>query len=93
MTGPTHFGIRSSFSVLLVYLRPLFSLLFFRKLWRDFSLPGVSRWGRGFVCLLGVDLELVAEDMVPVVGEEAFEGEDLAFARLRAAEVVSVRSK
>ena len=56
-------------------------------------MPGVSRWGRGFVCLLGVGLELVAEDMIPVVGEEAFEGEDLAFARLRAAEVVSVRSK
>ena len=35
----------------------------------------------------------MAEDMVPVVGEEAFEGEDLAFARLRAAEAVSVRAK
>jgi hypothetical protein len=56
-------------------------------------LRGVSRWGRDFVCFLGVDLEFVAGDVVPVVGEEAFEGEDLAFARLRAAEVVSVRSK
>jgi hypothetical protein len=72
--------------VVLVYFRPFFSVLFFLKLWKDLSFPGVRRWGRGCVCLLEVDVVLVLED-------EAFDGEDLAFARLRATEAVSVRSK
>jgi hypothetical protein len=93
MTGPTHFGIRSSFSVLLVYLRPFFSLLFFLKFERDLSFPGMRCWGRGCGCLLDVDKVLVAKDSFLEEEDEAFEGDDMAFARLRAAEVVSVRSK
>jgi hypothetical protein len=85
MAGPTHLGTRSSLSVLLVYLRPFLSVLFFLKLWKDFSFPGVRRWGKGCVCLL--------EAVVLEVEELAFDGGDRAFARLRAAEVVSVRSK
>jgi hypothetical protein len=86
MTGPTHLGTRSSFSLLLVYFSPFFSVRFFLKLSRDVSFPGVRRWGRGWVCLLEVDVDLVLDSA-------GFDGEDLAFARLRAEEVVSVRSK
>jgi hypothetical protein len=82
---------------LLVYLRPFFSALFFRKLSKDFSFPGVRRCGN---CLLGLgDLaEEVAvvglvEDVDLEVEEVALEGDERAFTRLRAAEVVSVRSK
>jgi hypothetical protein len=76
--------------VVLVYFKPFFSVLFFLKLWKDLSFPGVRRRGRGCVCLLGVDVDV---DVAFVVEDEALDGEDLAFARLRAAEVVSVRSK
>jgi hypothetical protein len=97
MAGPTHLGIRSSLSVLLMYLRPFLSVLFFLKLSKDFSFPGVRRWGKGCVCLLEamlLDVEDVAfEGEDRSVEELAFEGGDRAFARLRAAEVVSVRSK
>jgi len=86
MTGPTHRGTRSSFSLLLVYFRPRFSVRFLWKLERDFSFPGVRRWGKGCVCLLfGVDFDLA--------GFTGLEGEALDLARLRVEEVVSVRSK
>lgn len=68
MTGPTHRGTRSSFSVLLVYLRPFLGVLFFRKLSKDFSFPGVRRWGSDLVSLLEV-VDLAVEYV-------ALEGDD-----------------
>jgi hypothetical protein len=78
--------------VVLVYLRPFFSDLFFLKLWSDLSFPGVRRWGGDCGCLLELEVAVVDEVFL-AVEDEAFEGEVPAFARLRAADVVSVRSK
>ena len=78
-------------------MRPFFGVLFFRKLSKDFSFPGVRRSGSD----LGWVLEVVdlAVEYVVLEGDDltadelVLEGDDRAFARLRAADVVSVRSK